>query len=150
MITYAFNITFTRPDENDATVYTVGYNAYGRDIDSVEKAEAQVRRHNDHLTILNVKHVATLGEDGEISLPLVREPGEPFGCASYTAIIDGRPTTVVVKYVNYTLPAEVSRAIGLGVSGGNFSVPEDWQPVVDCVRIGDVVAGRQVRDGRVR
>lgn len=66
MKTFAFNFTFTRPDENDAIVYEVGYNCYGTSIDTVEAAEEQLRRRNAHLTIIDVKLFAVMNEDGDV------------------------------------------------------------------------------------
>ena len=47
---FAFNVTFTRPNENDEHVYTVGYNVYS--CETVEEAERELREeHFDHLTV---------------------------------------------------------------------------------------------------
>lgn len=48
---YAFNFSFTRPDEDNASVYEVGFNVRAR---TQPEAEAKLRRMNDHLTILSV------------------------------------------------------------------------------------------------
>ena len=66
MKTFNFTLTFTRPDEQDANVYTVGYNAYGTRVETVADAEAQVRRHNAHLTLKSVVLTAVMDEDGNI------------------------------------------------------------------------------------
>ncbi len=65
MTTYLFNIRFTRADENHAYEYEIGFNAYGTGVTDVASAEAQVRRRNDHLTLISVKFVAALTEDGD-------------------------------------------------------------------------------------
>ncbi len=59
MKTWMFDITFTRPDEGDANVYTVGYNAYGRSVKDLASAEAWTRESFKHLTILKIKHIGT-------------------------------------------------------------------------------------------
>ena len=65
--TFAFNVTFTRPDENDAIEYTVGYNIYGDGIDTEVKAEARLREaHFAHLTVIKVELFAIMTEDGDI------------------------------------------------------------------------------------
>lgn len=65
MTNYAFNITFTRPDENDANVYKIGYNSYGTGIDTVEAAEKNARESFAHLTIISVELFAVTDEDGK-------------------------------------------------------------------------------------
>ena len=61
-MTYAFNVTFTRPDENNLNVYTVGYNVV-----------LATNRHDafkwlllafDHVNVTNVFLFAILDEEG--------------------------------------------------------------------------------------
>jgi hypothetical protein len=70
-LSFNFNFSFTRPDENDATVYTVGYVVEAADR---ETAERSLRRQNAHLTIRDVRHVATLTEDGDIVWAITPTP----------------------------------------------------------------------------
>jgi hypothetical protein len=64
MMTYNLNMTFTRPDENDAHVYECGYCAYGPDVVDWASAEAMVRRRSSHLTIIKITPFAIVDEDG--------------------------------------------------------------------------------------
>jgi hypothetical protein len=61
--TFAFNITFTRPDENDAITYVVGHNVTA---DTREEADIKVRVANDHLTVSKVELFAVMDEDGNV------------------------------------------------------------------------------------
>lgn len=60
MTTYAYNIRFTREDENNAIEHEVGYNSYGSHISSAAEAEAQVRAAHSHLNIISMKLVAVM------------------------------------------------------------------------------------------
>jgi rubrerythrin len=62
-MTYAFNVTFTRSDENNATVYSIGYN-----IEATTQAEAEkkVRARHDHLTVTAVALYAILTDEGDV------------------------------------------------------------------------------------
>lgn len=55
---YRFNVTFTRPDENDANIYTVGYNTYGSTVTDLASAERWTREAFAHLTILSIELIA--------------------------------------------------------------------------------------------
>jgi len=61
--TYAFNLTFTRPDEGDANVYRCGINVLAKDR---AEADLKVRERNDHLTLVRVSLFAVMDDDGEI------------------------------------------------------------------------------------
>lgn len=59
-MTWLFNVTFTRPDEDNANVYVVGHNAYGRTVIDLASAEAQTRESFSHLTILEIEFFSTV------------------------------------------------------------------------------------------
>lgn len=51
---YQFNVKFTRPDENDVTEYEIGYNVYGKYVNTLEQAEESLRNAFNHLTIVSI------------------------------------------------------------------------------------------------
>ena len=61
IMTYAFNMTFTRDDEQHAHTYTVGFNVKAGDRTT---AEHKLREFNDHLTITNVVLYAIMNDEG--------------------------------------------------------------------------------------
>lgn len=64
--TYAFNVTFTRADEDHGNTYTVGYRAHGSEVVDAASAEAHVRRRLSHLTIIAVELYAIMTAEGEV------------------------------------------------------------------------------------
>jgi hypothetical protein len=82
MKTYGFNIRFTRPDENNANVYEIGYNAYGRDVVDSDTAADQVRERNAHVTLLDVELVVIFDEDGNVIWRRAPRVGDKFYTAS--------------------------------------------------------------------
>lgn len=72
MFDYLFNMTFTRPDENDATVYHCGSHVTAP---SHGDAEGQLRERHDHLTIRTVSVFAIYDDCGEtVIYNSAREP----------------------------------------------------------------------------
>jgi hypothetical protein len=69
MKTFAFNMTFTRDDENNAHVYTVGFNVQS---DNLIDAKTQLRRRNAHLNIKRIALFAVMDEDGKVINETVR------------------------------------------------------------------------------
>lgn len=65
MKAYAFNVTFTRPDEQDARAYTVGHNVSA---DTRKEAEQLLALRNAHLTVQNVELFAVMLENGDVVL----------------------------------------------------------------------------------
>lgn len=63
MNTFAFNMTFTRPDENNANEYTVGFNV---EAETLAEAQEKVGDRNDHLTIMSIWLFAIMNEDGDV------------------------------------------------------------------------------------
>jgi hypothetical protein len=63
--------TFTRPDEGDAHVYTVGHN-----VEADTRAAAEARLHNAHLTVRSVELFCVKDEDGRL-LPKDPEANAP-------------------------------------------------------------------------
>jgi hypothetical protein len=62
-VTYAFNFTFTRADENHATTYEVGFN-----VEATNRIEAEqiLRERNDHLAIKSIALFGVMNEDGDV------------------------------------------------------------------------------------
>lgn len=63
MKTFAFNLTFTRPDEDNANVYKSGHNV---NANTRDEAERELRERHAHLTVSKVELFAVMDEDGNI------------------------------------------------------------------------------------
>jgi hypothetical protein len=126
--TYNFTVKFTRADEDHKRVYEVGYNAYGShidgtDIDTVEKAEAQVRRRNAHLTITSVVLSAVMNEDGMIIETGADEIAEA-GPGTWSVRFDDNSPVHVLVPPGSNLRKEINRRWP-GVSESSVAIQAD-------------------------
>lgn len=62
-VTYNFNLTFTRPDEQDAHVYRCGIAIDARDR---AEAERKLQARNAHLTVTEVTLFAVVNDEGDV------------------------------------------------------------------------------------